>query len=144
MTFFKKIFICATLFIASLSYSKERTCTVKFLCVPKALAAIEIADTDALRATGLMNRYSLGENEGMLFIFEENDMRSFWMRNTYIPLSIAYIGKNMVINEIYDMKPLDTSIIYYSKKPAMYALEMRQGWFRRNKIAVGCKIEIVK
>lgn len=107
-------------------------------------AQVEVADNEKSRAAGLMFRRLLDENEGMLFVFKDSAIRSFWMQNTYIPLSIAYISKNMIINEIYDMKPLDTSIIYYSKKPAMYALEMKQGWFDRNGITAGCKIKIVK
>ena len=62
------------------------------------------------------------------------------MKNTFIPLSIAYVDKHGVINEIYHMKPNDSSITYPSKYPAMYALEVNRGWFNKNKITKGNKI----
>jgi hypothetical protein len=101
----------------------------------------EIADTPALREKGLMFREFLNESEGMLFVFEKEIDLNFWMKNTLIPLDIAYIDKNGIINEIYSMKPLDVSIIYNSIKPAMYALEVNSGWFSRHKIKTGSKIE---
>ena len=146
MIIFKKSIIFVTLFFATVSYSQNRTCSLKIINSNgrEVLAKVEIAETEAARAAGLMFRRILDENEGMFFTFPDNAKRSFWMKNTYIPLSIAYIGENMIINEIYDMKPLDTSIIYNSKKPAKFALEMKQGWFKKNSITVGSKIEIVK
>ncbi len=101
----------------------------------------EIADTPELREKGLMHRTSLAESDGMLFVFEKEIYLNFWMKNTQIPLDIAYIDKNGIINEIYNMKPLDVSIIYNSIKPAMYALEVNSGWFNRHKIKIGSKIE---
>ncbi|PKL18328.1 MAG: hypothetical protein CVV49_06395 [Spirochaetae bacterium HGW-Spirochaetae-5] len=101
----------------------------------------EIADTPELREKGLMYRKSLNESDGMLFVFEKEIFLNFWMKNTLIPLDIAYIDKNGIINEIYTMKPLDVSIIYNSIKPAMYALEVNSGWFSRHKIKTGSKIE---
>ncbi len=97
----------------------------------------EIALTDEERQHGLMFRQSLGKNSGMLFVFSYEDHLSFWMKNTYIPLSIAYIDKNGRIIDIQNMKPLDTSISYPSKMKAMYALEMNMGWFNENGITEG-------
>lgn len=102
--------------------------------------AVETADTEAKRRYGLMFRKSLDQNRGMLFVFPFEIMLDFWMKNTYIPLSIAYIDKNFIINEIYDMKPLDTSIKYPSKRAAKYALEVNQGWFKKHNITKGCRI----
>ena len=93
------------------------------------------------REKGLMFRKSLNESDGMLFVFEREQKLNFWMKNTYIPLDIAYIDKNGIINEIYHMKPLDVSLTYNSIKPAMYALEVNLGWFSRHKIKTGSKIE---
>ena len=76
----------------------------------------------------------------MLFIFTHEQRLNFWMKNTYIPLSIAYISIDGKINEIYDMKPLDISITYPSNLPAKYALEVNQGWFARNNISKNCRI----
>ena len=102
---------------------------------------VEIADTDARRAYGLMFREKLGRDEGMLFIFDNEEQRSFWMQNTLIPLSIGYISREKVLNEVVDMQPAVMGAsrpkTYPSKKKAMFALEMNAGWFDRNKIRPG-------
>ncbi|MBB6479162.1 DUF192 domain-containing protein [Spirochaeta isovalerica] len=102
---------------------------------------VEIADNDQSRATGLMNRKSMDEDHGMLFVFQEEKKMSFWMKNTLIPLSIAYISKNGEIKEIYDMYPLDESPVR-STRSVLYALEMNQGWFERNGISPGDRITL--
>ena len=100
----------------------------------------EIADTDQKRAKGLMYRKELDTNSGMLFIFPQEEILSFWMKNTYIPLSVAFIDRQGKILEIRHMKPLNDSIIYSSKSKALYALEVNLGWFNKNSIKVGCRI----
>lgn len=100
----------------------------------------EIADTEPLRMTGLMNRRELPVNNGMLFVFECEQMLRFWMKNTSIPLSIAYIDRSGGIIDILDMKPFDISVTYPSSRKAMYALEMNRGWFKKNNIKAGCKL----
>jgi len=99
-----------------------------------------IADTDDRRHYGLMFIKNLPEDEGMLFVFNAESKQSFWMKNTFVPLSIAYASKNLTINEIHDMRPLDISVTYPSRMPAMYALEVNRGWFDKNKIKPGCMI----
>ncbi len=101
---------------------------------------IEIADNAKSMTKGLMFRKSLERNNGMIFVFRREKKLRFWMKNTYLPLSIAYINRHGYINEILDMKPLDTSILYPSAQPAMYALEMNKGWFKENNITKGSKI----
>jgi uncharacterized membrane protein (UPF0127 family) len=102
----------------------------------------EIADTEPLRQRGLMHRRHLAAGRGMMFVFQDNAARNFWMHNTYLPLSIAYIGRECVINEIYDMKPLDISVTYPSSGPARYALEVNRGWFEQNDIGPGCRVDL--
>ncbi|MCL2155209.1 MAG: DUF192 domain-containing protein [Leptospirales bacterium] len=102
---------------------------------------IEIAKTPSERERGLMFRNNLGESDGMLFVFDKEENLNFWMKNTFIPLDIAYINKKGIINEIYYMAPVDISKIYSSIKPAMYALEVNAGWFNKNKIKIGSKID---
>ena len=102
---------------------------------------VEIADTDDRRAFGLMFRERLGADEGMLFIFDDEDKRSFWMKNTLIPLSIAYFGADQKLNEVIDMQPAVMGAArpktYPSRTKAKYALEMNVGWFERKKIRPG-------
>jgi uncharacterized protein len=97
---------------------------------------VEVAKTPAERARGLMGRRHLGQEEGMFFIFETEDYHAFWMKDTFIPLSIAFIDKSGRIVEIADMKPLSLES-HSPPKPVLYALEMRKGWFSRNGIKVG-------
>ena len=97
---------------------------------------VEIADTPELRRTGLMHRRSLGEDHGMLFVFELDKRPSFWMKNTLIPLSIAFISSAGEILEIRDMQPQDHTPII-SSQPCRYALEVNQGAFSRYGIRSG-------
>ncbi len=96
----------------------------------------EVAKTPQERAKGLMGRKHLGQQEGMLFIFESEDYHAFWMKDTLIPLSIAFIDKEGRIVRITDMKPL-TLESHSPPAPILYALEMKKGWFSANGIKVG-------
>ncbi len=100
----------------------------------------EVAHTDATRTRGLMHRRMLPENRGMLFIFPDASPLAFWMKNTYVPLSIAYLDDTGVIINITDMKPLTTTT-YPSAGPAKYALEVNQGWFAKRGIGPGARVE---
>ena len=102
---------------------------------------VELATTPAGRGCGLSRRQELPENQGMLFIFSDLRPRSFWMKDTVIPLSIAYLDDTGQIFSIQDMVPLQTNKQYPSSQPAAYALEVNQGWFRSHGIEVG---DIVK
>jgi hypothetical protein len=103
----------------------------------------EVAATDPQRAQGLMHRRMLPENRGMLFVFPYTAPQSFWMMNTYIPLSIAFLDENGTIVNIADMKPLTTNS-HRSTKAARYALEMNLGWFAKRGIKPGAKVEGLK
>ncbi|EMO46058.1 DUF192 domain-containing protein [Leptospira santarosai] len=95
---------------------------------------VEIANTPTDRARGLMYRKFMGENEGMLFVFAKPEYLSFWMKNTRIPLSIAYFNQDKRITDVYDMKPNQTTELYHSSEKVLYALEVNQGWFAKRKI----------
>ena len=103
----------------------------------KAVLWVEIVDDPRSRELGLMYRRELPGDEGMLFVFEQEQPLSFWMRNTYIPLDIAFADSRGVILNILQMKPLIDSIHYNSKGPARYAIEMNQGWFAASGVAAG-------
>jgi len=100
----------------------------------------EVADTDETRATGMMFRTSMGKDEGMLFVMEEAGPTSFWMKNTLIPLSIAYINASGVILEIHEMEPLDETSVNSRFSTIAYALEMPGGWFQQAGIRAGARI----
>jgi len=99
----------------------------------------ELAVTPQQQATGMMFRREMPGNEGMLFVNEEPGVRCFWMRNTLIPLTIAFIADDGTIVNLADMKPLDESS-HCSTKPVRYALEMKQGWFDKRGIKAGFKL----
>ena len=111
----------------------------KTIQVKDKIITVEIADTPQKRELGLMYRTSLDENKGMLFIFPTPSKLSFWMKNTFIPLSIAFIDEEGTIKEIENMEP-ETTITHVSKDLCKYALEVNQGWFERNNINVGDKV----
>ncbi len=131
-------------FTVTVTGATSRVCTISITNIENKQVSLiaEIADNDALRSTGLMNRKALEKNSGMIFMYGSEGYLTFWMKNTYIPLSIAYIGEDGVIHEIYDMKPLDTSVVYPSRMPARYALEMNLHWFRDNRITRGCRLNL--
>jgi len=96
----------------------------------------ETAATEATRTYGLMNRFSLQPDHGMLFVFAEPQPLAFWMKNTYVPLSIAFIGADGRIINIDDMAPR-TEETHPSRGLALYALEMKKGWFADRGIRPG-------
>jgi len=100
---------------------------------------VEVAATGQQRYMGLSFRKSMGEDEGMLFVYDVERALTFTMRNTLIPLSIAYISEDMVVNEIHDMN-VGPNQLFDSRSPAKYALEVNQGWFERNDIEAGAQI----
>jgi uncharacterized membrane protein (UPF0127 family) len=99
----------------------------------------EVADEPAERQGGLMYRVDLEEDAGMIFVYPDQKIRSFWMENTRIPLSIAYINKAGTIVQIADMIPFDRTGVS-SVEPAMYALEMNRGHFKALGISKGAKV----
>ena len=100
----------------------------------------EVAASEPQRANGLMYRRMLPENRGMLFVFPEIAIHGMWMMNTYIPLSVAFLDQNGVIINIADMAP-HTRNSHTAARPAKYALEANLGWFRKNGIKPGAKVE---
>jgi len=104
---------------------------------------VELANTDYLRNQGLMGRQSLPQHSGVLFLFPTSMPQAFWMKNTLIPLSIAYIKRDRTIADILEMKPdqyKGNLKKYRSSTKVKYALEVNQGWFKRHGIRVGDKV----
>lgn len=102
---------------------------------------MEIADTSESRTQGLMNRKSLPENAGMLFVFERDDHYSFWMKNTVIPLSLAFISRSGEIKEIHDLTPGSLRPVQ-SEYAVRFALEVNRGVFEKHGIKPGHVIGI--
>lgn len=124
---------------ASASQAQPKLPTLQLWIGPHAMTA-EVARTAKQVQTGMMHRQEMGEDEGMLFVFPIPHQASFYMRNTLIPLSCAYMDGEGVILEIHDMKPLDETPIVSSSDNIQFVLETRQGWFQRHQIGVGTVI----
>jgi uncharacterized protein len=99
----------------------------------------EVAQSPGQRSIGLMNRSVMGTNDGMLFVFEVPGEQCFWMKNTLLPLSIAFLADDGTVVNIEDMKP-QTTDSHCSRKEVRYALEMNQGWFARRGVKPGSKL----
>ena len=103
------------------------------------LIRAEVASTFETRARGLMFREALGPNQGMIFIFPEESAHCMWMKNTLIPLSVAFIDAAGAIINIADMQP-HSEQSHCAARPALYALEMNKGWFAQRGIKPGAKL----
>ena len=99
----------------------------------------ELASTPQQREIGLMFRAAMPANDGMLFVFEQPGQQCFWMRNTLIPLSVAFIGDDGSVVNIDDMKP-QTLDSHCSAKPVRFVLEMNEGWFAKRGIKAGSRL----
>ena len=111
------------------------------LHIGKASLTTEIAASGAQQERGLMYVTKLGDNDGMIFLLPKVTTATFWMKNTLIPLSVAFIDKNGVILEIHDMKALDETITRSDSDQVAYALETNLHWFALNGIKPGDKID---
>ncbi len=101
---------------------------------------VQVAATPDQRQTGLMFRKDMPQHEGMIFVFEQPAQQCFWMKNTLLPLSAAFIADDGTIVNIEDMKP-QTLDAHCSAKPVRYVLEMNKGWFAKKGIKAGAKLK---
>ena len=100
----------------------------------------EVAQTAEERATGLMFRQTMPAQDGMLFVFEQPATQCFWMKNTLLPLSVAFVADDGTIVNLDDMKP-QTLDSHCSTKPVRFVLEMNQGWFAKRGLKAGAKLQ---
>ena len=124
------------LFVSNLDASRD-------IDITKYLSEIEIVSKYEDRKKGLMYRRSIPNNYGMLFVWPYEGQQCMWMKNTYIPLSVAYMDIRGKIIEIYDMVPFSKDSVC-STKAAKYALEVNSGWFEEKDINIGDSIEVKK
>jgi uncharacterized protein len=101
----------------------------------------QVAASPQERATGLMHRSEMPTNEGMLFVFEQPSVQCFWMKNTLLPLSIAFIADDGTVVNLRDMQPGDVTGQHCSAKPVRFALEMNQGWFAKRGVKSGTRLD---
>ena len=129
------------LFLLLFSCSADNTSKNPVVHIGRTAIEVELANTPEKRQQGLMNRTSLDDEKGMLFIFEKEKYLYFWMKNTGIPLSIAYISSSGQIIDILDLEPYSLKLVQ-SSKPALYALEVNRGFFMKKGIKVGDTVKL--
>ena len=103
---------------------------------------VELATTPATKSCGLSHRASLPANRGMLFVYPEPEILTFWMKDTFMPLDIAFIDADGRIVSIQKMNPFPITTVYSSPAPVLYALEVNQGWFKANGVGIGDVVRI--
>lgn len=136
----RSIFFINILFFLSHSaqFAQAATFTKTKMILDKVTLTVEVADNDESREQGLMGRTELKDSTGMIFIFDQAEPQSFWMKNTLIPLSIGFFDDKGKLFQITDMEPASlvdlNPKVYNSTRPAKFALEEPKGWFKRKKI----------
>lgn len=141
---------CASLLalgLASCADNKQKAVTdspnpklpTTMLKVGGAQVLAEVASTETERERGLMFRTALADGQGMLFVFDKDEQLSFWMKNTKIPLSLAYISSDGLIRQIVDLEPESLQAVP-AERSVRYALEVPKGWFSRSGVKVGDQV----
>lgn len=135
------LFLCALLVPAALLAQQAPQPPLRTVKLTTGIHVItaEVAATPQTRMIGLMMREALKPNHGMVFVFEDKSQHCFWMRNTLLPLSIAFIDDDGTIVNIADMAPKSEASTC-PQRPVRYALEMEQGWFAKRGVTAGKKI----
>ena len=125
--------------------NQPQSLEVKTVNIGKHTLQLEVADSPKEISIGMMYRTEqLKPNKGMLFVFSDEAPRVFWMKNTFIPLSIGFFDKNKKLIHFVDMQPvrseMETPKTYSSQRPAQYVVELPPGWFEKNKVNKGAKL----
>jgi uncharacterized membrane protein (UPF0127 family) len=134
-----RVLASCVLFLASLPLLADVTFKTSQVKVAGHPLKVELAIEEPQRLQGLMYRKTLGKEDGMLFIFDEPGYHSIWMKNTLIPLSVAFVDKDGVILNIADMEP-QTLDSHMAAGPAVYAIETNKGWYADKKVKAGDKV----
>jgi hypothetical protein len=134
-----RVLASCLLFLASLPLLADVAFKTSRVLVAGHPLKVELAIEEPQRLQGLMFRKSLGHDDGMVFLFDEPGYHSMWMKDTLIPLSVAFVDKDGVILNILDMEP-QTLDSHQAAGPAVYAIETNKGWFAEKKVKAGDKV----
>jgi len=137
---FLSIFLLSWAYVPAVHCQEQGKALVQLTIKGKKIR-VEVARTEEEKSQGLMFRDKLAPDEGMLFIYEREDFLSFWMKNTPLPLSIAFLDQRGKIVDIQDMVPFSLQT-HVSAFPAQYALEVNQGWFKQKGISIGDVVKL--
>ena len=134
----RSVFSVLLFFLSGLNWARAEMPRVELSAGIHRIQA-EVAANDADRQMGLMNRHNMPQQNGMLFVFEKSERFCMWMKNTFLPLSVAFLDEGGTIVNIANMAP-QTEDSHCASKPAKFALEMNLGWFEKRGIRAGAKI----
>lgn len=143
--------VFSLVFIAAMTLANASEPAPKFKKIKAKIGAkqvtLEVADTPEKLSYGLMYREKLEKDSGMLFVFEKEEFRHFWMKNTFLDLSIGFFNAKKELVDVQEMSRMKSVMdqdvnTYVSAKPALFAVEMTKGWFSKNKIKPGSKLDI--
>lgn len=142
----RRLLLAAALMAALPTFAQKEPVGAPQLNLPRTSISVgmlridaQVARTPQHREIGLMYRREMPQHEGMLFIFDQPGTQCFWMRNTLIPLTAAFVEDDGTIVNLADMKPLDETS-HCSSRPVRYVLEMNQGWFEKRNVRAGVKL----
>jgi uncharacterized membrane protein (UPF0127 family) len=137
----KKLFALAAALLACCAFAQEPQTNLPRVKIHAGMHIIDaqVAASPDQRMTGLMFRKEMPANEGMLFVFEQPSQQCFWMKNTLLPLSVAFVADDGTIVNIDEMQP-QTLDSHCSTRPVRYVLEMNKGWFARKGIKAGARL----
>lgn len=121
-------------------YAEEIQFLKQQLVINQIKIQVEVAETNTQRQQGLMGRATLADGDGMLFVLDEETLPCFWMKDTFIPLSLAFISTDKKIVQLAELTPKDEHHVC-AKSPISYALEVPQGWFEKQGITIGSLVE---
>ena len=138
----KPLFALTAALVAAVAFAQEPQTNLPRVKLTAGMHVIDaqVASTPDQRMTGLMFRQEMPQHEGMLFVFEYPSQQCFWMKNTLLPLSVAFVADDGTIANIEEMQP-QTLDSHCSTKPVRYVLEMNKGWFAKKGIKAGTKLE---
>jgi uncharacterized membrane protein (UPF0127 family) len=138
----KKFLVLAAALAACAAFAQEPQMNLPRVKLNAGMHVIDaqVASTPDQRMTGLMHRKEMPQHEGMLFVFEYPAQQCFWMKDTLLPLAVAFVADDGTIVNIDEMKP-QTLDAHCSAKPVRYVLEMNKGWFAKKGIKPGAKLE---
>jgi uncharacterized membrane protein (UPF0127 family) len=119
--------------------AQPKLATIKLFVGPETVET-ELALTPVQVGTGMMFRKQMAENEGMLFVFARPHRPAFYMKNTIVPLTVAYIDSEGTIVELHDLQPLNETAVEAGSDSIQFVLEMKQGWFQRHNVGPGAVI----
>jgi uncharacterized protein len=137
----KSLVLAAAVAVAACAFAQEPQLDLPRVKILAGMHIIDaqVAATNDQRMTGLMFRKEMPQQEGMLFVFDYPSEQCFWMKNTLLPLSVAFVAEDGTIVNVDEMKP-QTLDSHCSKQPVRFVLEMNQGWFARKGIKAGMKL----